>query len=126
MHTAHMISEWLYKARGIDKWPKTMATVTSTKVFSGYRGSNNTILFMYTPGEGASQRGRLVANDTATLFGINAADTFELQYDPRNPSRIYCTEAKSATNDLGILIISIVGLFIIYQVVAACVRSFGH
>ena len=121
-----MVTEWLYRVRGIDKWPTTKATVTSTRIFSGYRGSNNTILFTYTPGEAPSQSGKLVADDSTTLFGINPSDTFDLQYDPDNPKRIYCAEAKIATNDLGILVIVGVALFIVYQVAAACERNFGH
>jgi hypothetical protein len=121
-----MLTEWLYRIRGIDRWPKTTATVTSTKIFSGYRGSSNTILFTYTPGEAPSQTSKLVAEDSTSLFGINPSDTFDLQYDPRNPKRVYCIEAKSATNDLGILILVILVVFVVYQVAAACVRNFGH
>jgi hypothetical protein len=121
-----MLTEWLYKARGIDKWPTTTATVNSTKIFSSSKARNNTILFIYTPGEAPSQRGKLVADDSTTLFGINPSDTFDLQYDPKNPKRIYCTEAKAGTNDLGILIVVGVVVFIVYHVVASCVRNFGH
>ena len=121
-----MLTEWLYKARGIDKWPTATATVTSTKILSSSKARNNTILFTYTPGEAPSQSGRLVADDSTTLFGINPFDTFDLQYDPHNPKRIYCAEAKIATNDLGILIMLGVTLFIVYQVAAAYVRNFGH
>jgi len=121
-----MITEWLYRVRGIDKWPTTTATVTSTNIFSGYRGSSNTILFTYTPAGAPSRSGRLVAEDSASLFGINPSDTFDLQYDLKNPKRIYCTESEAANKDLGILIVVGVAVFIVYQVAAACVRNFGH
>jgi hypothetical protein len=121
-----MLSEMLYKLRGMDRWPTTTATVISTKIGYGYRGNWNTILFTYSPNQGSSQQGKLTASDQSTLFGVNVSDTFDVQYNPRNPKRIYCEEAMPAGRDLGIAIVCIVALFILYDVVAACIRAFGH
>jgi hypothetical protein len=121
-----MLSEMLYKLRGIDKWPTTEATVISTKVGYGAHGSWNTILFTYVPSQGSSQQGKLSASDQSTLFGVTVTDTFDVQYDPRNPKRIYCEEAVPAGRGLGIAVVCLVALFILYGVVVACIRGARH
>lgn len=109
--------------RGIEKWPETTATVTSTKIFTGYRGSSNTIHFSYVPKDGAAQKGKIVADDNASLYGIGPTDTFQLQYDPSKPSHFYCKEAKSINSDLRIVIVSGILLYFIFLIVRFAERA---
>jgi hypothetical protein len=118
-----MLHEMLYRIRGVDKWPHATATVISTKMFTGYRGSSNTILFSYAPGNGDVQKGKIVADDKSTLYEINTSDTFQLQYNPNRPSRFYCEEAKSISTDLRIVIFTVVIIYFIYVAIQIVKRK---
>jgi len=111
-----MFTEILYKIRGIDKWPHATASVTSTKIFTGYRGSSNTILFSYVLPDGNIQTGKIVADDNSSLYGINPSETFQLQYEPDRPSHFYCEDAKSVFTDIRIVIVAVVILYFLYIV----------
>jgi hypothetical protein len=86
------------KVRGIDRWPEAKATVVgSSQQEGGYhqgppRASLN---FWYRDSSGERQGGYLTADCQTSLYESDAGDTFTIRYDPKDPTRYYCAEAKS-------------------------------
>jgi hypothetical protein len=114
-----MLTEIVYKLRGIDKWPVTSATVTSLdQVSSGGRGGiTQNIYFTYQPPQGDVQEGKLFIDSYASLYGVATDDTFDIQYNPLHPSRFYCKEAKSLSSDIRIFIATLGILFALFVLI---------
>jgi hypothetical protein len=106
-----MLTEQIYKWRGIDKWPTTTATVTSTEIVSegGRSGRTMNIFFSYSPPGGSIESGKFFVDSYSSLYGLSDADTFDVQFNPRKPSQYYSLESKSLSSDIR-LVISAVGL----------------
>jgi hypothetical protein len=114
-----MLTEQIYKWRGIDKWPTTTATVTSTEIVSegGRSGRTMNIFFSYSPSGGSIESGKLFVDDYSSLYGLSNPDTFDVQFNPRKPSQYYSLEAKSVSSDIR-LAISAIGLaFFIFVII---------
>ncbi len=97
-----MLTELIYKLRGIDKWPETTATVTSIQVVSegGRSGLTKNIYFNYEPDKTGIQSGKLFVDSNTSVYWLNESDSFDIQYKPKNPGQYYCKEAKSLSSEM--------------------------
>ena len=86
----------LYRMRGIERWPSTEATVTSTKIVSegGRSGLTMNIYFDYNAGT-TPQSGKCFVDSYSSLYGLTPGETFPVQFNPERPSSHYCSSAKS-------------------------------
>jgi len=53
----------------------------------------------------------------SSVYELAVDDTFDLQYDPRKPSRYFCEEARSLHSTVHRVIISAAFLFIVVIIV---------
>ena len=106
-----MFTDLLYKWRGINKWPETTATVSSTEIVSegGRSGRTMNIFFSYQTADNSIESGKLFVDDYSSIYGLAENDTFPLQYNPHKPSHFYSKEAKSLSSDIR-LVTTIVGV----------------
>ncbi len=88
----------MYKLRGIEKWPSSDATVTSTEEVSsgGRSGRTMNIYFTFSTSSG-EQAGKLFVDDNSSVYGLSQGEKFTVQYDPSHPSRFYSEEASSTS-----------------------------
>ena len=105
-----MLTEWVCKLRGIDKWPSTSATVTAVEQVGegGRAGLSRNVFFRYQPPNAEIQSGKLCVDDNSSVYNVGVAETFYIQFNPAHPGRFYCAEAISLSRFflLGIMIVS--------------------
>jgi hypothetical protein len=103
-----MMNGMFYKLRGIDKWPSTIATVSSTEIVGtgGKAGRTMNIYFDYNAGS-SSETGKLFVDDNSSLYGLAQGEEFSIQFDPKRPASYYCSEAESLSRTIrrGIIIV---------------------
>ena len=104
----------LYKLRGIEKWPCTDATVTSTEQVSsgGRTGRTMNIYFRFSTSSG-EQEGKLLVDDNSSLYGLSQGEKLTIQYDPAHPSKYYSEEASSASKIIRRTIVVVGAVFAI-------------
>jgi hypothetical protein len=89
------------KLRGVDDWPSTEATVTSTEVVStgGRSGRTMNIYFDYKA-QSSSEKGKFFVDDNSSLYGLAQGEQFLIQFNPKRPSSYYSSEAKSLSQTI--------------------------
>ncbi|MBS1805025.1 MAG: DUF3592 domain-containing protein [Acidobacteria bacterium] len=87
---------WVERLRGIDTWPVASASVTFVWQLSegGRGGAWRKVEFTYRAGL-EIYSGTLKVSSYSSVYELNVGDDFEIQYDPRKPSRYFCEEARS-------------------------------
>ena len=122
-----MIPELVARLRGLDKWPKTTATVTASELVTTPRAGNwNNFSFYYQPDGAEIQSGSLKADSLTSIYSLKVDDTFEIQYDPRHPNRFYCNEVNSSTRTFGTIMVPLVILFFIALIVSEILSVLKH
>jgi hypothetical protein len=122
-----MIPELVARLRGIDKWPTATATVTESELVTTPRAGNwNNFSFFYRPDGSELQSGSLKADSLTSIYSLRVDDTFEIQYDPKYPSRFYCKEVNSFTRTFGTIMAPLVILFLIVLVVSEILSVLKH
>jgi hypothetical protein len=117
-----MMNRMFYKLRGIDKWPTTAATVSSTEIVGtgGRAGLTMNVYFDYKAGS-SYEAGKLFVDDNSSLYGLAQG---EAVLDPVQPKEdFYCAEAQSLSQSIrrGIMIASIT-----FVVVIVVIEFFGN
>ena len=102
------------RLRGIDNWPVTTATVTSVEQLSegGRGGAWRKVGFTYRIGS-EDYGGSLRVDSYSSVYELAVNDAFELQCDPRKPSRYFCEEGRSLFSTIHRVMISVVFVFIV-------------
>jgi Protein of unknown function (DUF3592) len=122
-----MISEFLARLRGFDKWPIATATVTESELVTTSRAGNwNNFSFYYRPNGSELQSGSLRADSLTSIYALGVGDTFEIQYDPKHPDRFYCKEVNSFTRTFGTIMGPLVIVFVIVLIVSEVVTVLRH
>jgi hypothetical protein len=122
-----MISEAFAKLRGVDSWPTAQATVNSSELGTAYRGGDwNDLSFYYRPENSDLQSGRLKADSLTSIYALKVGDTFDIQYDPKNPARFYCKDVNSSTRTFQTIMAPLVILFVIALIVAEVIAAAKH
>jgi hypothetical protein len=100
-HLHAMIDGMFNQLRGIDKWPSTTATVSSTEIVGtgGKSGRTMNIYFDYNPGS-ATENGKFFVDDNSSLYGLAQGEQFSIQFSPKRPSHYYCSEATSLSQTI--------------------------
>jgi hypothetical protein len=106
-----MMDGMFYQLRGIDKWPSTFATVSSTETVGtgGRAGQTMNIYFEYNNGS-SSQTGKLFVDDNSSLYGLARGEQFSIQFNPKRPTSYCCSEATSLSQTIrrGIVIVGVI------------------
>jgi hypothetical protein len=112
------------KLRGVDRWPSTEATVTSTEVVStgGRSGRTMNVYFDYKT-DSSSEEGKFFVDDNSSLYGLAPGERFSLQFNPKRPSNYYSSEAKSLSQTIRRSIVFVGMAFAIFVFV---VEFFGN
>jgi hypothetical protein len=107
-----MMNCMLNKLRGIDKWPSTVATVSSTEIVGtgGKSGRTMNIYFDYNTAS-SSETGKLFVDDNSSLYGMAPGETFSIQFNPKKPASYYSSEAESLSQTIRGGIIIVGGVF---------------
>lgn len=109
----------LYKLRGIDKWPFTTATVSSTEIVGtgGRAGRTMNIYFDYSAGL-SRETGKLFVDDNSTLYGLAQGEQFSIQFNPNSPARYYCSEAQSLSQTIrrGIIVVGVAFAVVVFLI----------
>ena len=61
--------------------------------------------------------GSFKVDSYSSVYELAVDDTFDLQYDPRKPSRYFCEEARSLFSTIHRVMISVVFVFIVVVIV---------
>jgi hypothetical protein len=98
------------RIRGIDKWPFASATVNAVEQLSGggRGGACRRISFTFQDNE-SYVGGELKVDSSTSIYELSRGDSFDLQYNPKRSTQIYCEESASATQTIGRIIL-IVGV----------------
>lgn len=114
-----MMNGMFYKLRGIDKWPATIATVSSTEVVGtgGSAGRTMNIYFDYNAGS-SSETGKLFVDDNSSIYGMAQGEQFSIQFGPKRPDNYYCSEAKSLSRTIrhGIIIVGVAFALVVFVI----------
>jgi hypothetical protein len=114
-----MMNDMFYKPRGIDKWPSTIATVSSTEIVGtgGRAGRTMNIYFGYNAGS-SSETGKLFVDDNSSLYGMAKGEQFSIQFDLKRPATFYCSEAKSLSQTIrrGIIIVGVAFALVVFAI----------
>jgi hypothetical protein len=97
-----MFYGFIERLRGIDKWPFASAAVTSVEQLSygGRGGAWRRIIFTFNDGQ-TDIGGELKVDSNTSTDELAPGDTFDLQFNPKRSSSIYCEEAQSAFRTFG-------------------------
>ena len=118
-----LIGRW----KGTARWPETDATVVSYEVLSDGRYDDGPptakVTFFYRDATKSLQSGELTIDSLTSLFNLRANDTFQIRFDPRNPSKFYCAEAGSWFTKFRVLFWIGVALF---TMILAVILLFTH
>jgi hypothetical protein len=106
------------RLRGIDGWPQTSAIVTSVEQLSegGRGGAWREVEFTYRVGSG-DYGGGLKVDSYSSVYELAISDVFQIQYNPRNPSRYFCEEARSVYSAIRRVMLSVVFAFVVVIIV---------
>jgi Protein of unknown function (DUF3592) len=122
-----MLPELIARLRGVDKWPTVQATVTQSELVSTPRsGDWNNISFFYRPAGSEIQSGTLAGDSLTSVYSLQKNDTFEIQYDPNDPSHFYCKDVQSRIRTFGTVMAPVVVLFVIVLVVSTILDALKH
>ncbi len=103
------------------------ATVTESElVTTPESGEWNNFSFYYRPSGSEIQNGNLKADSLTSIYSLRVGDSFEIQYDPKRPSRFYCKEVHSFTRTFGTIMTPAVILFVIALVVSEILGALNH
>jgi hypothetical protein len=110
--------------RGVESWPSTEATVTSSEIVTagGRSGRTMNIYFDYKT-QFSSENGKFRVDDNSALYGLEQGEKFQIQFNPKKPSDYYSSEAKSLsqTSRQWILVIGV-----IFAIVIFIIEFFGN
>lgn len=109
---------WIERLRGIDNWPATPATVTFVEQLSegGRGGAWRKVSFTYRASS-EDYSGVLSIDSYSSVYELAVSDTFDIQYDPRKPSRYFCQEARSLRSTIRLVMLSVVFVFVVVIIV---------
>ena len=113
------------KLRGIDRWPEAKATVVGSSQQEGsyQRGPSTASLnFWYRDSSGERQGGYLTADCRTSLYECDAGDTFMIRYNPKDPAKYYCMEAKSIHTEFLLAYAILFGFAVVAIAVSMFVR----
>jgi hypothetical protein len=115
----------LYKIRGVSRWPECAATVSSVEVVSvgGRYGPIKRLFFSYAPVLTRIESGKLTVDALSPLFRLEVGDTFNVQYDPKDPLRIHSEEAQGLFMSIRTMVI-VVG--VIFAVAVLLINIFAE
>ena len=110
---------WIERLRGVDRWPLVRATVTSVQQTSegGRGGAWRRVFFTYRF-RSEDYGGEFSVDSNSSVYEVATGDSFEIQCNPRKPSRYFCEEAKTLSSTVTRVMLAIV-LLIIFFVIAA-------
>ena len=83
------------------------------------------IYFDYSVGP-LSESGKFFVDDNSSLYGMAEGEQFPIQFDPKRPSRYYCSEAKSLSQTIRNAIIVICVAFAVAVFVIEFFGSSRH
>jgi len=114
-----MMNGMFEKLRGVEKWPATIATVSSKEVVGtgGRAGRTMNIYFDYNAGP-SSETGKLFVDDNSSLYGLARGEQFSIQFDPKRPASYYCSEAESLSRTIrrGIAIVGVAFALVVFVI----------
>jgi len=74
------------------------------------------VIFTYRAGS-EDYSGIFKVDSYSSVYEVAASDTFEIQYDPRKPSRYFCEEARSLYSTIHRVMLAVVFVFIVVIIV---------
>jgi hypothetical protein len=96
-----MMDGMFYQLRGIDKWPSTIATVSSTEIVgTGSRAGRTMNIYFDYKADSSSEKGKFFVDDNSSLYGLAQGEQFSIQFNPDNPAKYYCSEARSLSQTI--------------------------
>ena len=109
---------FIERLRGIDRWPVASATVTSVEQLSegGRGGAWRKVVFSYRAGS-EDYCGNFKVDSYSSVYEVAASEAFEIQYDPRKPSRYFCEEARSLHATIHRVMLTFVFVFVVVIIV---------
>lgn len=110
---------WIDRLRGVDRWPSVQATVTSVEQTSegGRGGAWRSVFFTYRY-RSEDFEGKLSVDSNSSVYEVAAGDTFDIQCNPRTPSRYFCEEAQTLFSTVMRITLVIVLLVILFVIAA--------
>jgi hypothetical protein len=89
-----MLEEVWSRIRGADKWPETMATVSSIDRIpaQGRTPERASLTFFYSPGSGGTQSGEFTVDSISALYNVEEKDTFPIRFNPKHPEQYFSSE----------------------------------
>lgn len=89
-----MIEELWARLRGADKWPESVATVTSVDRVppQGRSPGYATVSFCYRPSGAETQSGQYKVDSQSSLYNVDEMDTFPVRFNPAHPERYFSGE----------------------------------
>lgn len=110
---------WIERLRGVDRWPFVQATVTSVDQTSegGRGGAWRRVFFTYRY-RSEDYGGKFSVDSNSSVYEVAAGERFDIQCDPRTPSRYFCAEARTVFSTLVRIMLAIALLITLFLLAA--------